>query len=348
MPVRKADTNGQQRSNPEDSANGELTVLVQTLKQRVRELEKERSESDGNRAESSRNVASPPTSVRHINGYSTRLDVKGKGIEEIPEASPSRPRPNETSQLSQPRPQRDRPNFRPFASRDSVHINKRFATNQVNLYQRPRFLRRRCLYLGRRQGIPLHALAYHRYRRPHFTLYNYLNTAQTVATYERVTPAQAYVWSSYMLHALTHPYITTTRNPQGSHWGIAVADPHRPQVYTDLYEWRLALIQPEACRELNIERGGWQLWRKHRVAYPDQADMARKVVIERPEEVVAIAGWPKLPAGFGRKMLLPWTTAPEQNRLFTLRFEGRGCTGELGDGWEVLAIVTWLGLWHQI
>lgn len=273
--------------------------------------------------------------------------MKGKSratSEGIPEASVSRPRPFLRAQSDQPTPRPSLEYFRPFASRDPTFIKKRFASNQIHLYQRPRFFFRRAFYLGLREGLPLHALTVHRrYRRPHITLYNYLNSAQSIATYERLTYHNALIWSAHMLKWPAHPIITLTKSPQGSSWAIAVADPHRHFIYSDFYEWRLTHLQEEACEQLNIERGGWQLLRKDRIMY--SGDESTSKVIQRQPEVVAIAGWPRPPAG-GR-MLPTWTAASEPNRLFTLRFQGRGATGELGDGWEVLAIVTWLGLWHR-
>lgn len=38
----------------------------------------------------------------------------------------------------------------------------------------------------------------------------------------------------------------------------------------------------------------------------------------------------------------------EDRKLFSLMFMDAGLTSDLGEGWEVLVIITWLGLWAKI
>lgn len=150
-----------------------------------------------------------------------------------------------------------------------------------------------------------------------------------------------------------HPPIITGRHPPKSVWGLSTRDASDrldPRFHTDMYEWRPTRLVGEVPRQLGIVIG-WVLLRKDRLEYRHQ-DETPIIVMKRQEEVVAVAGHTSPSTGCVPQETMPrngpWSLALEKNRLFTLRFLGRGRTGELGEGWEVNAIITWLGLWCRI
>lgn len=146
-----------------------------------------------------------------------------------------------------------------------------------------------------------------------------------------------------------HPPITTCRHPPSSIWGFTVddgSDVLNSRFHTDIYECRPTPLAGKVPRQLGVVIG-WALLRKERLEYHHPAESPVSVV-ERKEEVVAVAGVTPLltksmPKGQIRSSNL------ESKRLFTLRFLENGCeTEEMGEDWEVHAVITWLGLWHRI
>lgn len=124
-----------------------------------------------------------------------------------------------------------------------------------------------------------------------------------------------------------------------------MSDRLNPRFYMDMYEWRPTRLSGEVPRELGLVIG-WALLRKDRLEYQLRADPPLRL-IKRQEEVVAVAGNTSLSTRNMPKHR-PCPLAPEKERLFTVRFLGRGLTGELGEDWEVHAVITWLGLWYRI
>lgn len=112
-----------------------------------------------------------------------------------------------------------------------------------------------------------------------------------------------------------------------------------------MYEWRPTRLSGEVPRQLGLVIG-WTLLRKDRLEYQQRARPPLQL-IKRDEEVVAMAGDTSLSTTTVPKHR-PSSLILEKQRLFTLRFLGSGLTGELGEGWEVYAVITWLGLWHRI
>lgn len=185
LPVRKVDPENQQRSEAEESAGEEpeftelvpkvdnakdgpqIVELVQKLDKRVRELEAERTQhmetlpSPPGTADSielaRKRLCDSRSHAHQSNGYGRGVNVKGKSREQASEAAFSCPPLIEAG--PQPKP------FMPFASGGPTFLQKRVASNQIHLYQRPRFprfLRRPTYYLAVRQGLPLHAIRHRR------------------------------------------------------------------------------------------------------------------------------------------------------------------------------------------
>lgn len=227
--------------------------------------------------------------------------------------------------------------------------SRRFPTT-LHLYHRSRLFGRRTLYLGAQQGEPSHTVTHHRFHRPRVSIRDCTDKNRKLATVERMTFQQARVWTSIaMPHCAGHPSIITCRHPPTCIWGFTVSDVSARlgvRYYTDIYEWRPTRLAGEVPRQLGIVIG-WALLRKERLEYQHLIQSPVRVV-QRKEEVVALAGKAPQPRRSNPKA----ETHPlvlESERLFTLRFVGKGCeTGELGECWEVYAVITWLGLWHRI
>lgn len=152
-----------------------------------------------------------------------------------------------------------------------------------------------------------------------------------------------------MAQRLGHNPIITCRHPPSSIWGFTVndvSDGLNPRFHTDIYEWRPTRLAGEVPRQLGIVIG-WALLRKERLEYQHPAERLVSVV-ERKEEVVAIAGVTPLPIRSMPTDGLRSLTL-ERKRLFTLRFLENSCETEvMGEEWELYAVITWLGLWHRI
>lgn len=146
-----------------------------------------------------------------------------------------------------------------------------------------------------------------------------------------------------------HPPIITFRHPPSSIWGFTVndvSDGLNLRFHTDIYEWRPTRLAGEVPRQLGIVIG-WALLRKERLEYQHRAERLVSIV-ERKEEVVAVAGVTPFPTKSMSKDKMRSLTL-ERKRLFTLRFLENGCeTEEMGEDWELYAVITWLSLWHRI
>lgn len=152
----------------------------------------------------------------------------------------------------------------------------------------------------------------------------YARTPWQVAADQRVSTAR----HTLSFVALIRHIPTVARGEQGR---------QQPTPSRQRFEWRRTRGKDLAM--LGIRKGWKLVWL--RGADGGGGGMARRT--RAGEEVVAIAGKTRR----FRMMGNPTALQPEPQRLFSLKFVGLGREPGLGEAWEVMVVLTWLGVWAK-
>ncbi|KUI54580.1 hypothetical protein VP1G_01962 [Cytospora mali] len=198
----------------------------------------------------------------------------------------------------------------------------RFPTT-VNLYFRPRTRHGRDYFLGTAQSNPLNEVTFHSIRLPSITLHPGFDKSCAIATFNHSSLLRSSrVYAPWL--AGGHTDIRTTHIPRK--WTFTARIGHAESGVIERFEWRRTSSHT-VYYHLDA-RQGWKLVRMNRAAR----------TLEGAERSRALSA-----RGMARRWLLRLLLGIMGCRST----DTGGGTGELGEEWEALAVITALGIWHR-
>lgn len=191
-----------------------------------------------------------------------------------------------------------------------------------------------------------------RFHNPHIILHDQLDRTRRIATLERDHASRARARARMCWEAAaglpyervstagrTTSFVAPVRLTPAGAGAAAGQDDQRPAPSQQRFEWRPTGGADVAL--LGIRRGWKLVWLRDS---DPAAEGGTARTTRDGEEVVAVAGHVTRNYTLSERGAL---FQLEPRRLFSLKFVGLGREPGLGEPWEVLVVLTWLGLWSR-